>query len=168
MVLKSGERSFSTARVISTTKSTIRAATPACIPFSTAAMTVLAATAAYHFETTDKMTRGGITEQIPLMTSPTIPAARYPAREAILTAIAPGVDWAMAAMRISSSSSNRCFFSTKYFLIMGTTTYPPPKVKALINRLIQASHSHSFIFSLILKSSLRRQYNPCTAICKTI
>ena len=83
-----------------------------------------------------------------LINAPPIPAVLYPARAERLTAIAPGVDCAMAAMSINSSSVKQRFFTTKNRRTMGTTTYPPPKVKALINRFVTKSHPYNFILCL--------------------
>ena len=71
---------------------------------------------------TDRIRKGGSTEDTPQRTAPENPAERKPARTARLMAIAPGEDWAMAAISISSSSENRCFSVTKYLRIMGITT----------------------------------------------
>ena len=55
---------------------------------------------------------GGRTAATQLISTPGIPATRYPARADRLMAMAPGVDWATAAIFSSSSSVNKCFFHT--------------------------------------------------------
>lgn len=59
--------------------------------------------------------------------------------------MAPGEDWAMAAMSSSSSSLNSPFFSTNALRTMGSTTYPPPKVNALMYRFTPNSQSIRFV-----------------------
>lgn len=56
-----------------------------------------------------------------LINAPAIPATLYPAKAERLTAIAPGVDCATAAILINSSSVKYCFFITKKRRTIGTT-----------------------------------------------
>lgn len=85
-------------------RSTIRAATPACIPWSTEWTMGLAAKKEYQTDTMERMMSGGSREPRQLMRRPPHPAVRYPARADRLMAMAPGVDWEMADMSNSSSS----------------------------------------------------------------
>ena len=48
-----------------------------------------------------------------------------------LTAIGPGADCAIAVRSMISSSSIQWYFSTNFWRISGTITYPPPNVNAL-------------------------------------
>ena len=99
----------------------MRAATPACIPRRTASTAVLELKASYQTVMMDRMTSGGMMAPRQLQMTPAMPAVRCPASAERLTAMAPGVDCAMAAMERSSSLENSRFFQTKYLLIIGTT-----------------------------------------------
>ena len=71
-----------------------------------------------------------------------VPPMRVPVSTAAFTAMAPGVDWAMAAMSSISSSSIQPSSSTKRRFIRVTITKPPPKVKLLmVSILVNRIHS---------------------------
>ena len=80
------------------------AATPDCIPVSTARTHSFSANAAYIIEMTLMMTIGGRIVASTATISPEIPAMRRPTRMAPLTAIAPGAVCARAVMSSISSS----------------------------------------------------------------
>ena len=68
------------------------------------------------------MIKGGSTVPPTVTRAPGTPAIRYPTRMEAFTAMAPGVDWAMAVKSIISPSSIQRSFSTKVFRIRGTMT----------------------------------------------
>ena len=118
----------------------------------------------------DSSSNGGSTPARQLTTLPATPATRYPAKAARFMAMAPGADWPTAAIPSRSSSVKHCRRVTKYFRIMGTTTYPPPKAKALMSRLTPNSHrqSRAFFMEAVPPFSRPSQYTACKPICKMI
>ena len=68
---------------------------------------------------------------------PLNPATFRPTAMAQFTAIAPGLDWAIAIRSNISSSSIQCSSSTNFFFMNVAITKPPPKVKELMYSVLK-------------------------------